>query len=775
MIPILFQTVSEGIVPTSYGLGSLTDCLRAEVTESRNAQYEIVLEYAAQGIHAEEIQVNRFIFAKPNFTDSPQLFRIYKVGKTMNGRFSVYGQHISYDLSGKIATSGSADSCANACILLTTNFAGNFTITTDKAVSAHFEIDVPSSVRSWFGGKSGSFLDVFGTGEWHYDNYNCQFLLHRGIDRGVQIRYGKNLTELSEELDMSNLVTGVVPYAVNPETGISAIGTKVSTGLVLDADRDIAIDFTEDIDWEDATPVTTQLATLAATYVTKYTTDLTTITNSITLNFVQLSDLTERVDLCDTVHIYFEALGISASAKCIETTWDVLKERYISCTFGDPKTSIADTISEQQTKLDDVPTTGEVTNIANRASSLITGNMGGYVVLHKDSDGKPYEILVMDAPTISAATKVWRWNQNGLGYSNTGYSGTYGLAMTANGEIVADFIKAGVISDILGKSTIDLATGIAKLYELNAIKGFNLLTEGDEDVKGTMSATQFGADLILSATDADLYPQAKITTYSRAGDTYYAKLELKPDGQTLGVVLNAQASGGSIYAYNQSGTKVAELFARNDQQGGTVRVRDSSGNNAGYLSVDANGCGEFAILEPTGDTRLHIFDNGYSGCLDLCSNAGTAVSLWTDSTLCGHVHVENNAYEHTVELDGSKGEVRCLRILPYDPSYSVDNASGTMEMDGNNWEVRRMGNVVYMSIPFKGKGVNVPAGSTAFTGTLTDGDLPAIACNMVAYYSGDVFILNIKPTGEMTLRNCGAARTFSVNQGITICGSFVVD
>ena len=772
MIPILFQTVSEGIVPTSYGLGSLTDCLRAEVTESRNAQYEIVLEYAAQGIHAEEIQVNRFIFAKPNFSDSPQLFRIYKVGKTMNGRFTVYGQHISYDLSGKIATSGSADSCANACILLTTNFAGNFTITTDKAVSAHFEIDVPSSVRSWFGGKSGSFLDVFGTGEWHYDNYNCQFLLHRGIDRGTQIRYGKNLTELSEELDMSNLVTGVVPYAVNPETGISAIGTKVSTGLVLDADRDIAIDFTEDIDWEDATPVTTQLATLAAAYVTKYTTDLTTITNSITLNFVQLSDLTERVDLCDTVHIYFEALGISASAKCIETTWDVLKERYISCTFGDPKTSIADTISEQQTKLDDVPTTGEVTNIANRASSLITGNMGGYVVLHKDSDGKPYEILVMDAPTISAATKVWRWNQNGLGYSNTGYSGTYGLAMTANGEIVADFIKAGVISDILGKSTIDLATGIAKLYELNAIKGFNLLTEGDEDVKGTFTATQFGADLNLSATVAS-NPQASISTYSRQG-TYYARLDLKPDGQTSGISLISQALGGSIYAYNQSGTKVAEVFARNDQQGGTLRVKDSSGNTAGYLSVDANGCGEFAILEPTGDTRLHIFDNGYSGCLDLCSNAGTAVSLWTDSTLCGHVHVENNAYEHTVELDGSKGEVQCLRILPYEPDYTL-NGSGTMLVDANNWFVRRMGNVVYMSINFKGTGSSVASGSNAFTGTLSDGDLPAIPCNMVAYYSDNVFILNIKPTGEMTLRNCGAARTFTVNQGITICGSFVVD
>ncbi len=775
MIPILFQTVSEGIVPTSYGLGSLTDCLKAEVTESRNGQYEIVLEYAAQGIHAEEIQVNRFIFAKPNFTDSPQLFRIYKVGKTMNGRFTVYGQHISYDLSGKIATTGDADSCADACILLTTNFAGNFTITTDKTVSAHFEIDVPSSVRSWFGGKSGSFLDVFGTGEWHYDNYNCQFLLHRGIDRGVQIRYGKNLTELSEELDMSNLVTGVIPYAVNPDTGISAIGTKVSTGLVLDTDRDVAIDFTEEIVWDSATPVTTQLGTLATNYVTKYTTELTTITNSITLNFVQLSDLTERVDLCDTVHIYFEALGISASAKCIETTWDVLKERYVSCTFGDPKTSIADTISEQQTKLEDVPTTGEVSNLVTRASNLITGNLGGYVVIHdSNGDGKPDEILVMDAPTISAATKVWRWNQNGLGYSNTGYSGTYGTAMTANGEIVADFIKAGVISDALGHSTIDMTNGIAKMYELSAIKGFNILTEGDEDVKSTMSATQYSSDIILSAKDAENYPQTTISTYSRSG-TEYAELKMSADGTNENISIEAHLLGGNIYAKNASGTRVAELYARGDQQGGTVRVKDSSGNVAGYMSVDANGCGEFALLEPGGDTRLHIFDNGNSGCVDLCSNAGTAVSLWTDNTLCGHVHVENNAYEHTVELDGSKGEVQCLRILPYDPAYSVDNASGTMEMDGNNWEVRRMGNVVYMSIQFKGKNQSVVAGQNAFTGTLVDGDLPAIPCKMIAYYLGDVFILSIDTAGNMILRNCGSTRTLSTSQAITVCGSFVVD
>lgn len=780
MIPILYQTVTEGTVPSDYGLGVLTDCLKCEVTEERNGSYELVLEYASAGIHAEEIEVNRFVKAKPNFTDSPQLFRIYKVGKEMNGHFTVYGQHISYDLSGKIATSGSADSCANACILLTSNFAGDFTITTDKVVSAHFEIDVPSSVRSWFGGKAGSFLDVFGTGEWYYDNYSARFLAHRGQDRSVQLRYGKNLTELSQEIDMTNLTTGVIPYAVNPDTGISAVGSKINTGITLDVTRDIAVDFTEDIDWEQE--VMSQLATLGAAYVSRYSSDLTNLTDSITLNFVQLSDLTDRVDLCDTVHIYFEALGISASAKCVATTWDVLKERYTSCTFGSPKQSIATTLADQQRTLSDIesdvavlPTTSNVKNIVNTATMLITGNSGGYVVIHdSNGDGKPDEILVMDAATIGAATKVWRWNQNGLGYSSTGYAGPYGTAMTANGEIVADFIKAGVISDALGNSTIDMTNGIAKMYELSAIKGFNILTEGDEDVKSTMSATQYSSDIILSAKDAENYPQTTISTYSRSG-TEYAELKMSADGTNENISIEAQSLGGKIYAKNASGVRVAELFARNDQQGGTVQVKDGSGNPAGYLTVDANGSGEVTLLESGGDTRVHFFDNTYGGCVDLVSNAGTAVGLWTDSTYCGHVHVENNAYEHTVELDGSKGEVQCLRILPYDPSYSVDNASGTMHLDASGWEVRRMGNVVYMAIPFKGTGVNVPAGSTAFTGTLTDGDLPAIPTNMVAYYSGDVFILNIKPTGEMTLRNCGAARIFTSNQGITICGSFVVD
>ena len=106
MIPILYKKVTEGTVPTDYGIGVLTDCLSCEVTEERNGSFELRLTYSAQGIHAEDIQPDRIIKAKPNFNDDPQLFRIYKVGKNMNGQFDVYAQHISYDLSGKVIASG---------------------------------------------------------------------------------------------------------------------------------------------------------------------------------------------------------------------------------------------------------------------------------------------------------------------------------------------------------------------------------------------------------------------------------------------------------------------------------------------------------------------------------------------------------------------------------------------------------------------------------------------------------------------------------------------
>ena len=581
MNPILFQTMTEGTVPTNYGLGVL-DAIKCVVKEERNGAFELAMTYAANGIHAEDIQPNRFIMAKPNYTEPAQIFRIYKVGKTINGKFTVNAQHISYDLSGKIITTGTATSAAAACALLQAK-AGAFTINTDKTTAANFKIANASSVRSWFGGKQGSLLDVYG-GEWYYNNYTASLKNARGADRNVVIRYGKNLTELSQVLDMSNLATGIVPYYIDQD-GNQTVGTKVSTGLTLDVDRDIAIDFSQDVNPESSTPITTQLANLATSY--KNNNNLTSILNSITLDFVQSGQLTERVDLCDTVHIYFEALGITATAKCIATEWDVLEERYTSTTFGEARTNIADTISQASKTLATTPSRSYMAEAIAHATELITGNLGGHVVLHdSNGDGEPDEILIMNTADIATATQVWRWNKNGLGYA-TSYAGPYDtVALTADGKINAsaitagtlnaNLIKAGTISDTQGNSSIDMTTGAATLNNLRA--------KGD-----------------LSIVDSDN------TTFLSAiwKNTYGGRISVYKNGSTV-ILVEARQYGSGISVRNDAGKTAAEMYTSSYGGGnGFIKVYDANGNTRGNFWVGGNNDGVIELYNSSGTATIY--------------------------------------------------------------------------------------------------------------------------------------------------------------------------
>lgn len=663
MIPILYNNITEGTVPTHYGLGSLTDCLSCEVTEERNGAYELTLTYAASGIHAEDIQVNRFIKVKPNFTDDPQLFRIYKVGKTMNGRFSVSAQHVSYDLSGKLIKSGSAGSCLAACALLEAE-AGDFTISTDKNLAATFTITEPSSVRSWFGGKEGSILDVYGPGEWKYDNYDISFLSARGQDRGVVIRYGKNLTELNQDLSMENLVTSVLPYYIDQD-GNKTIGTAVPTGLVLDVERDLAVDFSDRIDPESATPIATQLQNLATSYVNNN--NLTTPLNNITLNFVQLGELAERVDLCDTVHIYYEALGISATAKCIAVTWDVLAERYVSTTFGDAKTNITDTIITVSKESKNAVTRSVMAEAIANATALITGNLGGYVILHDtNNDGEPDEILIMNTADINTATKVWRWNKNGLGYSSNGYAGTYGLAMTADGAIVADFIttgtltaniiKAGILEDIAHNSYFNLTTGAALMTSLKAKNNFTLVDSNDVD-RATISYT-VGGGTAIRTLHSNGQATTSIETNSSTGNGSVSIGD--PSGNLLGT-MQIGTYGGLLVLGSPNDSKQVLLGVT--ATSGELLFKNLSGATIMALTNTANGGGKLSINNNTGQNLVDISPINDGGYIGLRNHDGTRnVVLQTTASGDGTVNVFDNGDSVTINLSGQSGIVTCVSV-----------------------------------------------------------------------------------------------------------------
>ena len=440
MFPILYQDIVIGTVPQHHGLGVLSDAFNCKCEEARNGIYELTFDYPITGIHAQELSYLRIIKEKPNPTDDPQLFFIDRIGKVMNGKFTVYCKHISYLLSGYEITTGTAGSAVAACALLQ-NAASGFIITTDKSTTGNFKISEPSSVRSWFGGKTGSLLDVYGTGEWKYNNFSCNLMLHRGADRGETIRYAKNLLELSQEIDSSNLYTHVQAYWKNEDTTV--LSSKVSTGLNLGFPKTLVLDFSGE--YEEA-PTNQQLTDKVNNYISNH--NLTTPNNNIKLDFVQSGELTHRIDLCDTVSIHYEALGITRTQmKCIRTVYDCIKEKYIETEFGDARTNITDTMVSQTQAIAQKPSKSYLAEAVAHATQLITGNLGGHLILHdSNGDGEPDELLIMDTDNINTAVNVWRFNQAGWGHSSSGYDGPYTLAATLDGGMVANFITAGSMS-----------------------------------------------------------------------------------------------------------------------------------------------------------------------------------------------------------------------------------------------------------------------------------------------------------------------------------------
>ena len=163
MNPILFPEQETSF--TTQGLGRLSGALDCIVTQERNGQYELEMEYPIHGVHFKDITHSRIIYAKPEDGKDPQPFRVYRIGKPLNGRCMIYARHISYQLSHIPVMPFTAGSFTSALYGLVANAAEDcpFTVWTDKTATGSFKVTVPTSFRALLGGQEGSLLDAFGT------------------------------------------------------------------------------------------------------------------------------------------------------------------------------------------------------------------------------------------------------------------------------------------------------------------------------------------------------------------------------------------------------------------------------------------------------------------------------------------------------------------------------------------------------------------------------------------------------------------------------------
>lgn len=548
MIPILYG--SDETEFTSQGLGSLADAISCTVTEERNGLYELEMEYPQTGLRFADIAAGNIICAIPSPYRAAQPFRVYKVTKSLNGNVMVYANHISYDLNKIPVKPYAAGTVAEAMTKLQENcaIANGFLFLTDKETAADMKIETPTAARSCLGGIQGSVLDTYG-GEYEWDRFKVYLKNQRGTDSGVVIRYGKNLTGLTQEGDVTNLVTGIYPYWYSDEKLVTCeppiIYAEGTTGQTA-----IPVDLTEKFENQ---PTAEQLKSVAESYIKSNAIGVPEV--SLTTEFLNLSQMSgyenmqllEKCDLCDTVTVQYEQAGINAKAKIVSIKTDVLLERYEQIEVGSIRPNIAQTIASQQTKIDQTATPSVLQQYINSATSWITGGRGGYVIFQKNADGQPDEILIMDTPDIETATRVWRWNQGGLGYSANGYNGPYTTAITQDGKIVADFITAGTM----------LA---------NIIKGGTLTLGGNGNGNGVCRVLDAGGNEVVKI-NADGICIQSLNNVAKNLVYKYGSTEIRFQGENIAGYYN-----GSRRFIIQCGSIGAAAFDGNTDVSGTLYV-----------------------------------------------------------------------------------------------------------------------------------------------------------------------------------------------------------
>jgi hypothetical protein len=423
-----------------------------------------------------------------------------------------------------------------------------FNFTTDKQVTAHYEVTTPTSARALLCGQSGSILDVYGKGDYEFNRYDVNLWTNRGADNGVTLRYGKNITDLKNVVDITNVYTGIVPYWIDGEGNTVVLPEKVVlSGHEGDYPFKIikSVDFSSN--WE-TQPTVEQLRTAAQNYVASN--EGWKLKNNITISFVALWNTEEykniapleRVKMCDVVHVVVPKLGIDFDTKVIKTDYNVLQERYNSITLGDSYYSLSTVFSEEITRSEEQQSTHMQQAIA-RATKLIQGGLGGHVVFNVNADGEPQEILIMDTDDIQTAVSVIRMNKNGIGFSTNGYNGPFHTAWTIDGHFVADYIdtgtldadliKAGRIQDNAGNNYWDMVTGDFQLSARAIVGNSTVASKQDVSTGDASTLASANANTANAISNYDTYTLTQTKVFNK----------LTNNGQLQGIYMQ----NGNLY------------------------------------------------------------------------------------------------------------------------------------------------------------------------------------------------------------------------------------
>lgn len=350
-----------------------------------------------------------------------------------------------------------------------------------------------------------------------------------------EIKLGSNLLDFSKTNDMTEVATVLIPLGAKlAESSIEGLDERLTVETAAaDTMHPSGADYVEStgaiatygriekvVTWDEVTTASSLLAKGEAYLQDVQFENLVLEVKAFDLGLTD-SEF-QKFRLLDTVRVVSAPHGLNREFVITQMTINLNAPQSDSITLGK---TVKMSMSAKSTKAsaeikklaDGIVNRAMMQDAIENATALITGADGGYVIIEKNADGQPTEIKIQNA--LNNPTKIWRWNVNGLGYSNDGGQ-TYGLAMTMDGAIVADYITTGKLRSIEidngdGDFTVDEDGNMTA--QSGTIAGFTMSKTNKRfevydgsTLSGYIAGnangvTMFGENLVLSSTNMNIH------------------------------------------------------------------------------------------------------------------------------------------------------------------------------------------------------------------------------------------------------------------------------
>lgn len=445
-----------------------------EINRVLNGQYRFYGNYSRSGQYRSYLKKGNFIKAKvPD--GSWQYFEIYNIKKNLTS-VSVTARHIGFMANKNFIVKSFTDNGNGSQIMTNLKnslaFDQKFNYLSNVGTTHQFTARQVAPVEAIIGSNNGNQnLTGVTSAELDMDNYDLKLVKQIGADNGFRIDFGLNLEAIEEEIDEESIVNSLFLVGGVPDNDYDEDKDPITYGfLEIDGvtDENRRIGKRENSDCKTIDELKKWGNTLFENdriHEPKATHTVSMVSLEHTLEYGEMYRRLSTLSFGDVVHVRAKQLDIEITERVVEYTYFPTLGKYKDLVLGNDLTLYTSTVNSQTQELKkkiDNRTETLVQNVLN-ATAWITGNSGGHVVFRPEK--APSEILIMDTDNVASAKRVWRWNLNGLGYSDNGVNGPFGIAITSKGEIVADFIKVGTINAEVFETSFNAYGDVLKLVK----------------------------------------------------------------------------------------------------------------------------------------------------------------------------------------------------------------------------------------------------------------------------------------------------------------------